>query len=137
MDQERLPPQSLEAEQAVLGAILLDNEAIHRALEQLRPDDFYRPEHHRIFRVMVELSEKHGMQEAIDLITVTDALRRRDELDVVGGATYLASLANGVPTAANVAYHAKIIREKAILRNLIGTATEIARVGYEGTETAD
>lgn len=137
MDQDRLPPQNLEAEQAVLGAILLDNEAIHRALEILRADDFYRADHRRIFRAMVEMSEAQGGQQVIDLITLSAALRQRNELEPVGGASYLASLASNVPTAANVAYHARLIREKAILRELIKKATEIVERGLDGTETAD
>ncbi|HAM53633.1 MAG TPA: replicative DNA helicase [Nitrospiraceae bacterium] len=131
---DRLPPQNLEAEQSVLGAILLDNEAIPKALEILSPDDFYRDAHRRIFDSMTELYEKN---EAIDLITVTDALKRKNELDIVGGVTYLSSVANQVPTSANVRYHAKIIKEKALLRGLIRTTTEIAARVYESSLEAD
>jgi replicative DNA helicase len=131
---DRLPPQNLEAEQSVLGAILLDNEAIPKALEILSPVDFYRESHRKIFNVMTELYEKN---EAIDLITVTDVLKRKNDLDVVGGVTYLSSVANQVPTSANVRYHAKIIKEKALLRGLINSTTEIAAKVYESSLEAD
>jgi replicative DNA helicase len=126
----RLPPQSLEAEESVLGGVLLDNTALDRVLEILRPDDFYREAHRRIFRAMVVLSERN---EPVDLVTLAETLRQRGELQDVGGAAYLAELAERVPTAANVAHYARIVREKAILRSLIATATEIATRGYEDT----
>ncbi|MGD0884247.1 MAG: replicative DNA helicase [Thermodesulfovibrionales bacterium] len=131
---DRLPPQNLDAEQSVLGAILLDNEAIPKALEILSPVDFYRESHRRIFDAMTELYEKN---EAIDLITVTDVLKRKNDLDSVGGVTYLSSVANQVPTSANVRYHAKIIKEKALLRGLLNSTTEIAAKVYESSLEAD
>jgi replicative DNA helicase len=124
----RLPPQSLEAEESVLGGILLDNSAVDRVLEFVRPDDFYREAHRRIFRAMLALSERN---EPADLVTLSETLRQRGELQDVGGAAYLAELAERVPTAANVAHYARIVREKAILRSLISTATEIATAGYQ------
>jgi replicative DNA helicase len=124
----RLPPQSLEAEESVLGGVLLDNTAIDRVLEFVRPDDFYREAHRRIFRAMLALAERN---EPADLVTLAETLRQRGELQDVGGASYLAELAERVPTAANVAHYARIVREKAILRSLIATATEIATKGYE------
>jgi replicative DNA helicase len=124
----RLPPQSLEAEESVLGGILLDNTAMDRVLEFIRPDDFYREAHRRIFRGMLALAER---SEPADLVTLAETLRQRGELQDVGGASYLAELAERVPTAANVAHYARIVREKAILRSLIATATEIATKGYE------
>ncbi len=126
----RVPPQSLEAEESVLGGILLDNTAIDRVLEFVRPDDFYREAHRRIFRAMLALAEK---SEPVDLVTLSEVLRQRGELQDVGGGAQLAELAERVPTAANAAHYAKIVREKAILRSLITTATDIVTNGYEDT----
>ncbi len=109
----KVPPQSIEAEESVLGGILLDNAALDRAVELIIADDFYREAHREILRAMIDLSERH---EPVDLVTLTDALRTRNELQEVGGATYLAELAERVPTAANVAYYARIVQDKAILR---------------------
>jgi replicative DNA helicase len=125
---DRVPPQNIEAEQSVLGAILLENEVLPSVMEYLSPDDFYRDAHKRIYSAMLELYNKN---EPIDLITLTDQMRRREELEAVGGASYLSSIVSQVPTSANVRYHAKIVKEKAILRNLISTATEIIKMGYE------
>jgi replicative DNA helicase len=130
----RLPPQSIEAEESVLGGILLDNTAIDRAIEVLGPDDFYREGHRRIYRAMLELSERG---EPTDIITLSEVLRAQGDLATVGGATYLAELAERVPTAANIMQYARIVKEKAILRGLIGTATEIATRGYEASEDVD
>ncbi|HXN05918.1 MAG TPA: replicative DNA helicase, partial [Nitrospiria bacterium] len=127
----KLPPQNLEAEQSVLGAVLLENGAINRSLEVLRPDDFYRENHRKIFHAMVDLSEK---TQAIDLVTLSEQLRQKNELEAVGGTAYLAQLINMVPTSANVRFHAKIVHEKAMLRNLISTATEIVTLCYENSE---
>ena len=126
----RVPPQSLEAEESVLGGVLLDNTAIDRVLEFVRPDDFYREAHRRIFRAMLALAEK---SEPVDLVTLAEVLRQRGELQDVGGAAHLAELAERVPTAANATHYAKIVREKAILRSLITTATDIVTNGYEDT----
>jgi len=124
----KVPPQSLEAESSVLGAILLDNEAINLVLELLQPEDFYRESHRKMFRAMIELSDR---SEPVDVITLSDCLKNRGDLDAVGGSAYLTSLNDFVPTAANVSYYARIVREKAILRHLINAATEIATRGYE------
>ncbi|MBI4849914.1 MAG: replicative DNA helicase [Nitrospirae bacterium] len=127
-DLDRLPPQNIEAEQSVLGAVLLENEAIAAAVEQLTPNDFYKDSHKKIFISMIELYEKN---EPIDLITLTEQLSRKEQLEEIGGASYLSSIVNMVPTSANVRYHAKIIKDKAILRNLITTATEIITTCYD------
>jgi replicative DNA helicase len=127
----RVPPQSLEAEESVLGSILLDNAAIDRVVELLRPDDFYRGAHRRLFHAMLELAER---SEPVDLITLSETLRARGELADVGGASYLAELADRVPTAANVVHYARIVRDRSILRGLIEAATEIATHGYEASE---
>jgi len=126
----KVPPQNIEAEQSVLGAILIENTALYKAIEIIGIDDFYKEAHKKIFLSMIELNEKN---EAIDLVTLTEYLRKKNELDSVGGATYLSLLANTVPTAANIKYHSKIIYEKALLRNLINTATEIVSYGYENS----
>ncbi len=128
---ERLPPQNLDAERCVLGAILIENEAIHKAMEVVGEEDFYRQGHRVIFRAMLELSSR---SEAIDLITLTQALKAVDQLDGVGGASYIAQLTEILPTAANIRHHGKIVRAKAIYRGLIHTATEIAERGYQETE---
>ena len=130
----RLPPQNLEAEQAVLGAILLDNQALYKSLEVLDPDEFYRPAHKRIFKAMVELAEHN---QVIDLVTLTDHLRRLEALESVGGSLYLTELAQSVATAASVTYHAKLVHETGVSRALITTATDIVAKGYEGTTRVD
>jgi len=125
----RLPPQSLEGEMSVLGGVLLDNEALNKALEILLPEDFYRESHRTIFSTLIELSDKG---EPADLVTLTAALKTNNALDSVGGSAYLASLVDYVPTAANIAYYSKLVKEKSISRRLIHTATEIATKGFEG-----
>ncbi|HLK10303.1 MAG TPA: replicative DNA helicase [Candidatus Binatia bacterium] len=124
----RVPPQSLEAEQSVLGGVLLDNAALDRVVELLDAEDFYREAHRRIFRAMLGLSERN---EPVDLVTLAEVLRARGELAEVGGGAYLAELAERVPTAANVVNYARIVRDRSILRGLITAATEIATRGYD------
>ena len=130
----KIPPQNLEAEASVLGGILLENEAINRVLEIIAPVDFYRESHRKIFRAMLELTDR---SEPADLITLSELLKGKGELEAVGGSAYLASLADQVPTAANIAHYARIIREKAILRQLITSATEIATRGFEEQGNVD
>ena len=124
----KIPPQNLDAESSVLGGILLENEAVNLVLELLRAEDFYRESHRKIFRAMIELSDRN---EPVDLITLSEFLKGRGDLEAVGGTAYLASLADFVPTAANISFYARIVREKSILRSLISTATDIATRGYE------
>jgi replicative DNA helicase len=131
---DRLPPQNIEAEQSILGAILIDNEALPKALEIIGHDDFYKQSHRKIFHSMVELFDRN---EPIDLITLTDYMKRSDDLDAVGGVSYLSSLVNMVPTAANIKYHSKIVREKGLLRSLLRSATEIASRVYEDNLEAE
>jgi replicative DNA helicase len=126
---DRLPPYNHEAEQAVLGAILIEPSVLISVNERLRPEDFYRQAHQRLFQVMNELAEKG---EPVDLVTLTAELSDRKLLEEVGGVPYLNELAGVVPTAANAEYYAKIVEEKAILRRLIRTATQIAATGYSG-----
>ncbi|MGH7896469.1 MAG: replicative DNA helicase, partial [Candidatus Binatia bacterium] len=127
----KVPPHSLEAEAAVLGGVLLDNTALDRVAEVVSADDFYRDAHRKIFRAANDLSQR---SEPIDLLTLTEALKTRGELADVGGAAYVSELADRALTAANIQYHARIVREKAILRGLIATAAEIVSRGYEGRE---
>lgn len=131
---DRLPPQNLEAERAVLGAVLLDKEALGVAMEHVQTQDFYRREHRDIFDVMCRLYEN---DQAIDAITMADELARQRILDRVGGHDYLGTLLAGTATAANAAYHARIVREKAVLRRLITTANEIAAEAQEGADETD
>jgi replicative DNA helicase len=128
---ERVPPQNLEAEQSVLGAMLIEREAIIRAIEFLGPDDFYREAHRGVFAAMVSLFDRN---EPVDLVTVGEELRSRDQIESCGGLTYLTALANSVPTAANVEHYAKIVRDKSVLRRLIASATGIVSRCYEGQE---
>lgn len=128
---DRLPPQSVEAEQSVLGAMLIEKDAILRASEILDPAAFYRDAHRKIFEAILSLNER---SEAVDVVTVTEELRRRNQLEEAGGVAYLTTLANLVPTAANVEFYARIVEEKGVLRRLIQASSEIARRAYEGQE---
>jgi replicative DNA helicase len=128
-DPRKLPPQSIEAEMSVLGGILLDNEAINRTLEILTPEDLYRENHRKILQAMIDLNDRG---EPCDLITLTSILKKKGELEEVGGGAYLATLVDYVPTAANIAYYCKIVKEKGLTRKLISAATEIATRGYDG-----
>ncbi len=131
---ERIPPQNLDAEQSTLGSMLLEKEAIYKGSELLRPDDFYREAHRVIFEVVVHLANKG---EPVDMITVSEELKQRGMLDKVGGAAYLTQLANFVPTAANVEHYAQIVAEKSLLRSIISVATNIVKMGFEGSEEVD
>ncbi len=126
---DKVPPQSMEAEQSVLGSMIIEREAIFAAAELLRETDFYRTAHQKIFEAVISLSEKG---EPVDLVTLADELQRRRSLEEAGGTAYLSALAGAVPTAANVQYYALIVREKSILRSLIRTGTQIVAGCYEG-----
>ena len=128
---QKIPPHSLEAEAAVLGAMLLDNTALDRAAEIITYEDFYRDAHRKIYRAAQDLSQR---SEPIDLLTLSEALKTRGELVEIGGAAYVSELADRALSAANIQYHARIVREKAILRGLITTASEIVARGYEARE---
>ncbi|MFZ5631967.1 MAG: replicative DNA helicase [Bacillota bacterium] len=131
---DKVPPQNIDAEQSVLGSLFVDREALYRVSRFLKPDDFYREDHRLIYRAFLELDEA-GVPP--DLVTITDLLRQQGDLDKVGGATYIASLAGMVPTAANAEHHARIVEEKALLRGIISIATRIAGLGYEGGDDAE
>ncbi len=128
----RVPPQALEAERSILGAMLLDGRAIGRVLEVLDEAAFYRPAHRRIFNALVNLWQRK--ENAVDAITLSDELRRNGDFEGVGGATYIAGLLDAVATSANVEYHAQIVKEKSILRQMIEIATEIAAEAYDGRD---
>lgn len=131
--QDRVPPQNIEAEQSVLGAMLIDNTAAISVTEMLLPEDFYRESHKIIYRAMLSLLAKN---EPLDMITLINELKKMNKLDDVDGVAYITLLANFVPTAVNVKYHAKIVEEKSILRQLVEGGTAIAYMGYEGTGEA-
>jgi replicative DNA helicase len=128
---DRIPPQNIEAERSTLGSMLLDKEAIYKGSEILKPDDFYREAHRVIFEVVAHLANKG---EPVDIITVSEELKQRNMLDKIGGIAYLTTLANSVPTAANIEHYARIVEEKSILRAVITAASNIVAMGYAGTE---
>lgn len=130
----KLPPQNLEAEQSVLGALLLDNDAINRVVEEITADDFYRSSHRKIFQAIIDLYQRN---EPSDLVTITTRLKTVGDIDEVGGASYLSSLVDRVPSAANVASYARIVREKSVLRRLIEGATQIAERSFSGEGEVD
>ncbi|MGH2403446.1 MAG: DnaB-like helicase N-terminal domain-containing protein [bacterium] len=130
----QVPPHSVEAEQAVLGSMIQDRHAIARAVEILHAEDFYEECHRRIYQTMIDLYER---DEPVDLITVTDRLKTRGHLEDVGGAVYITSLLDAVPSAANVEYSARLVRRDAVKRHLIDLAAEVghaARNGYDPEE---
>jgi len=131
---ERPLPQNLDAERSILGAILLDNHALNAAIENLKPADFFLEQHRRVFNQMIALGEN---QQAIDLVTLTESLHRVGELESSGGAPYLAALADGMPRVSNVEHYARIVREKALLRNLIHATHNIQQSALEGEDGAD
>jgi replicative DNA helicase len=130
----RVPPQNLEAEQSVLGAILLDNDAINHAVEILTAEEFYRESHREIFRAMIELTDHN---QAVDAITLTEALGTKGVLEQIGGPAYIGELAAFVPTAANISEYARIVHDKAVLRSLASISTAIASSAYEAPRNVD
>lgn len=130
---DRQPPYSEDAEQAVLAAMMMDTDAIMRASELLDDTMFYREGHRRIYRAMVAIVERGAV---VDPLTLADELERRDELKASGGKDYIAFLVDAIPTAANIEYHARIVKEKAMLRRLIEVSTSIVREAYEGHSSA-
>ncbi|MCL5733581.1 MAG: replicative DNA helicase [Patescibacteria group bacterium] len=131
----KLPPQSIEAEESVLGSLLIDKDAITRVMDILVPEDFYKPANEKIFSAMLDLANKN---QPVDIVSLTNRLKERGEFSDVGGSTYLADLANGVPSATHVENYAKIVRDKKILRDLIKTSTNISEKAFlsdKDTET--
>ena len=134
MAEERIPPQDLIAEQSIIGSLLLDKQALLRVIEILQADSFYRDAHRYIYQTILELFDRG---EPVDLVTVTDALRKAGKLEAVGGSIYVTDLLNSVPTAANVEYYAKIVEEKAVLRRLIEAGTKIVADAFGEPEDVD
>ena len=127
----RIPPHSIEAEQSVLGSMIIDKTAINTAVEIIRPDDFYKPANGEIYSAIIDLFNKN---EPVDLITLQEELKRRGSLEAVGGVSYLANLSGGVATTANTEYYCKIVDEKSTLRKLISSSNEIIGKAYEDSE---
>ncbi len=127
----RIPPQSIEAEQSVIGSMLIDKEVIPVVMEVLKPEDFYRPDHKEIYDVIIELFDR---AQPIDLITVSERLRLHGKLDLVGGLEYLTNIATDVPTTANAKHYAKIVEEKSLLRKLIKASSDIVDLGFNASE---
>jgi replicative DNA helicase len=128
---ERLPPQSLEAEQAVLGALLVSGDGVSRVVDVLEPEYFYRKAHQIVYAAMLDLYDKN---EPVDIVTVSQALKDEGKLELVGGRQYITDLSTSVATTANLEYYGKLVQEKALLRSLIKAGTEIVGTCYEETE---
>src|SRR5579862_3611889 len=131
---ERPLPHNLEAERSILGAVLLDNHALNAAVERLRTEDFFLPQHRQIFEHMVNLGEH---QQAIDTITLMEVLSRSGKLEAAGGVAYLSQLADGLPRVTNVEHYARIVKEKAVLRNLAFSAAAIQEQALAAGDDAD
>jgi len=131
---DKLPPQSIEAEQSVLGALMIDKNAIIKIADLVAEDDFYKNSHGKIYKTMLYLYEHH---EPIDLLSLSNRLKETNEIEQVGGRSYLASLANAVPTAANIVHYAKIVAKKSVLRKLIDNASQIISSAYDETGEID
>ena len=124
----KIPPQNLDAEVSLLGAVLIDEEVLTRVSDIIHVDDFYDPRHKSIFAGMLKLYESH---RPVDLLTLSDELKKKDELETIGGMDYLTELTNMVPTAAHAEHYAEIITQKAMRRRLIKVAGEVAELGYD------
>ncbi len=131
LDTVRMPPQSLEAEAALLGSLLIDKEAIWRVVDYLEPKDFYKATHRMIYEAMLEVMAR---REAIDVLSITNRLKEKNQLDEIGGTTYLASLVNTVPTASNASHYARLVHRKRIHRDLIEASHRISELGYKEEE---
>jgi replicative DNA helicase len=132
--EERIPPQNIEAEQSVLGSLMLDKDAVMKVVDFLTVKDFYKGTHQAVYKTMINLFER---REPIDILSVTTKLRETKSLEEAGGQAYLAELVNSVPTASNIAHYAKIVQRKRILRELIGASYDIAQLGYKEEEDID
>ena len=129
-DVGRIPPHSVESEQSILGSILLDKEAIITVTETIQPEDFYKEAHKIIYECMMKLNNKN---EPIDLITLTEELKKQGHLEDIGGISYITSLSTIVPTTSNVKYYADIVKEKSVLRKLIKVSNDILNSGYDSS----
>jgi replicative DNA helicase len=130
----KLPPQNLEAEESVLGSLMMDKDAVIKVVDILLPDDFYTPSHGKIYGEILNLFQKH---QPVDLLSVTSRLKEANLLKSVGGSSYITKLIDGVPTASNVGHYAKIVKEKKILRDLIRVAGDISETAFTTTEDVD
>lgn len=130
----KLPPQDIEAERSVLGALMLDKNAIIQVADLINADDFYSPAHGKIFEAIIELFERN---EPIDVLSVTNKLKEKNLLKEIGGSSYLTDLINGVPSAAHIAYYAKLVKHKKVFRELIGTSAEITEKAFDAGEDAE
>ena len=126
--EEKIPPQDKEAEQSVLGAMMLSKDAIADTVLRLKPNNFYRDRHRFIFEAIIDLYQK---SEPVDLITVCDELKKNNKLDISGGKSYIAEVLDSVPTVSNVQYYADIVSEKAVLRQLIDAGDRTIQESYE------
>ena len=134
MELGKVPPQDIEAEQAVVGSMLTDQDAVVAAIETLKPEDFYREDNKIIYEAILNI---YNRAEPIDIITLKSELSSMGKLDAVGGLEYIAQLPDKVPTTSNVDRYIKIVQDKAMLRNLIKTANEIISLGYDQTEDVE
>ncbi len=130
----RIPPQDIEAEVSTLGSLMLDKDAIVRVADALAAHDFYKPLHREIYEAMLDLFNR---REPVDVLSVTSRLREKSKLEEIGGASYLATLVNAVPTASHVEHYASIVRRKRLLRDLIGASAHIAQLGYKEAEDVE
>ncbi len=133
-DKLRVPPHDIAAEQSIIGSLLIDKNAVHRVIEIVDPDDFYRDEHKYIIKAIYELASE---EKPVDIVSVVDKLKSSGKLEFVGGMTYLAKLADSVPNSANASYYAKIVRDKSLLRQLIRAGGEISELGFDQTTDID
>lgn len=134
VDKLRVPPYNIEAEQSVLGALLIDREAVYKIMEEIRPSDFYREEHQGIMEAILRLALS---EKPVDIVTVSEELKRIGKLENIGGITYLARLADSVPNAVNAEYYAKVVRTKALMRDLIQAGAEISDLGFNESKDID
>ncbi len=134
MTQERIPPQNIEAEISVLGALMLSSDAMNRVADTLRPADFYKPAHSEIYEAILEL---YGHGEPIDVLSVSSRITERGTLDSIGGSSYLATLVSSVPTASHIEHYGAIVRKKKILRDLINASYQIGEMGFDEASEID
>ena len=133
-DNLRVPPYNIEAEQSIIGSLLIDRDAVYRVIEIVDPEDFYRDEHKYIIRAIYDLASE---EKPIDIVSVADKLKSSGKLEFVGGITYLARLADSVPNSANADYYAKIVKDKSLLRQLIKAGGDISELGFDQTSDID
>lgn len=133
-DNLRMPPQNLEAERSVLGALMLDKDAVIKVANIIRPGDFYKDDHNLIYEAMMDLYEQ---REPIDVLSLSNRLEEKGQLEKVGGASYLASIVASVPSSSNIVHYAKVVQKKSTLRNLIAAASEISELGYHEDEDVE